>query len=72
MASFSAAPRVGHLEWVKRIVGYLVKMKHGFIHVCTEEPDFSDLPQNSHDWSRMVCGEVHEDLPSDAPPPLGK
>ncbi len=57
---------------MKRIVGYLVKMKHGFIRVRTEEPDFSDLPRNSHDWSRSVYGEVKEELPSDAPPPLGK
>ena len=36
------------------------------------EPDFSDLPLNDHDWSHSIYGDVHEELPSDAPEPLGK
>ena len=72
MSSFRSAPRVGHMDRLKRIVGYLVKMKHGFIRVRTEEPDFSDLPSKVWDWSKTVYGEVHEELPGDAPPPLGK
>ena len=72
MSSFSAAPRMGHMERVRRIAGYLLKMKHGFIRIRTAEPDFSDLPLNEHDWSHTIYGDVHEELPSDAPEPLGK
>ena len=72
MSSFRAAPREGHLERLKRMVGYLVKMKHGFIRVRTGEPDYSSLPTQKYDWSHTVYGEVHEVLPTDAPEPLGK
>ena len=72
MSSFRAAPRTGHLERLKRMVGYLVKMKNGFIRVRTGEPDYSDLPAKTYDWSHTVYGEVKEVLPHDAPAPLGK
>ena len=72
MSSFRAAPRKGHLERVKRICGYLYRMKNGYIRVRTEEPDFSDLPFNEYEWERSVYGNVKERRPSDAPRPLGK
>ena len=72
LSGFRAAPRLGHLDRVKRIVGYLVKMKHGYIRIRTDEPDFSDLPWETYDWTHSVYGEVHELLPRDAPTPLGK
>jgi hypothetical protein len=72
MSGFRMAPRVGHLERLKRIYGYLSKMRHACIRVRTEEPDYSDLPDLKPDWSRSVYGELSEFLPEDAPPPLGK
>lgn len=72
MSGFRVAPRVGHLERVKRICGYLYKMRNGFIRVRTEEPDFSGIPDGQYDWSRTVYGEVRELIPDDAPKPLGK
>jgi hypothetical protein len=65
------APRVGHLNRLKRIYGYLLKMKHASIRVRTEEPDFSDLPDNVHDLTYSVYGQVEELLPEGAPEPLG-
>jgi hypothetical protein len=44
MSGFRIAPRVGHLNRLKWIYGFLLKMKHASIRVRTEEPDFSDLP----------------------------
>ena len=72
MSAFRAAPRVGHMDRLKRMVGYLLKMRNGFIRVRTEEPDFSDLPDAKYDWSHTIYGEVTEELPQDAPKPLGK
>jgi hypothetical protein len=46
-------------------------MKHASIRVSTEEPDFSDLPDNVHDWSYSVYGHVEELLPEGAPEHLG-
>ena len=72
MSSFSAAPREGHLECLKRIVGYLVGMKDAFIRVRTHEPDFSAVPHVEYDWSKTVYGNVRYEDPPDAPKPLGK
>jgi hypothetical protein len=72
LSAFRAAPRKGHLDRVKRVFGYLSKMKQGAIRVRTEEPDFSDIPDYDFDWSRSVYGEPKELIPTDAPEPLGK
>jgi hypothetical protein len=72
MSGFRVAPRVGHLDRLKRICGYLSKMKHGCIRVRTGEPDYSDMDETKYDWSHTVYGDVKEEKPRDAPKPLGK
>jgi hypothetical protein len=72
MSRFRALPRAGHLERVKRIHGYLSKMRHGIIRIRTEEPDFSDIPEKKYDWHYTCYYGAKEDIPDDAPPPLGK
>jgi len=72
MSGFRTAPRQGHLDRVKRIVGYLAKMKFATIRIRTDEPDYSDLPDPDYDWARSVYGNVTELIPPDAPKPLGK
>ena len=47
-------------------------MRHAGIMIRTGEPDYSDVSDLEHDWSRSVYGEVTEVLPHDAPEPLGK
>ena len=71
MSGFRMAPRIGHLNRLKRIYGYLSKMRYASIRVRTEEPDYSDLPEHTFDWTYSVYGNVKELLPSDAPEPLG-
>jgi hypothetical protein len=58
MSGFRMAPRVGHLNRLKRIYGYLLKMKHASIRIRTEEPDYTDLPDNVADWTYSVYGKV--------------
>jgi hypothetical protein len=72
LSGFRAAPRVGHMDRVKRIYGYLSKMRHAAIRIRTEEPDYSDVPDAEYDWAKSVYGEVKEIIPDDAPEPLGK
>jgi hypothetical protein len=72
MSGFRVAPRNGHLERVKRIYGYLSKMRHSAIRVRTDDADYSDLPEMEHDWSPSVYGEISEYIPQDAPDPVGK
>jgi hypothetical protein len=45
MSGFLMAPRV-HFNRLNLIYSYLLKMKYASIRVRTEEPDFSDLPDN--------------------------
>jgi Reverse transcriptase (RNA-dependent DNA polymerase) len=72
MSGFRVAPRQGHLDRLKRICGYLSKMKQGCIRVRTDEPDYSDMSETEYDWARTVYGRVKEELPTNAPKPLGK
>ncbi len=69
MSSFCAAPR--HLERVKRMCGYLYKMKEGKLRFRTHRPDFSDISELTQDWA-SIYGNVKEIIPEDAPKPLGK
>ena len=72
MSSFRSAPRDGHLDRVKRICGYLSKMRHSVIRIRTEEPDYSAIPKTEYDWESSVYSGATEELPKDAPEPLGK
>jgi len=71
MSSFRAQPPLGHLKCIKRICGYLYKMKDTAICIRIGEPDYSDLGEEEYDWKSMVYGDVSEILPKDAPVPLG-
>jgi len=72
VSGFRDAPRKGHLEHVQHIILYLVKMKHAMICFCTEEPDYSALPDKQFDWMYTVYGQMDEALPHDMPTSLGK
>jgi len=72
LSRFRVAPRQGHLERVKRVHGYLLKMKHGVIRIRTEEPDYSHIPEKEHDWSHSCYKGAKEELPTDAPVARGK
>ena len=70
LSGFRSAPRKGHLERAKRIIGYLYKMKHAVLRFRVKEPDYSDVPDFDYDWSD-IYRPVKELLPTDAPEPLG-
>jgi hypothetical protein len=72
LSRFRAAPREGHLKRVHRIYGWLRKHKGATIRIRTDLPDYSDLPDHDFDWSYSCYNGAKEDIPSDAPEPLGK
>ena len=72
LSRFRAAPRRGHLDRVKRICGYLSKMRHGIVRIRTDEPDYSDIPKKEYDWEYTCYHGAKEILPTDAPSPKGK
>jgi hypothetical protein len=41
-------------------------MRHAAIAVWTDKPDYSDIPDFEHDWSKSVHGELEELKPEDA------
>jgi hypothetical protein len=72
ISCFWAAPRVGHLNRLKRIYGYLEKFSSAAICVRLQEPDIGELPTQNFDWCHSVYGNVNELIPKDSPKPLGK
>ena len=71
MSSFRVNPRIGHMDRLKRIYGYLSKMNQATIRIRVDEPDYSDIPDQDFDWMYSVYGNVTEYLPDDLPKPLG-
>ena len=75
LGRFRAAPRVGHLERLKRLVGYLHKQSGGAIRFRTDIPDheadFGDEPV-TYDWMETVYGKPPEEIDPRAPTPKGK
>ena len=72
MSRFRLAPKIGHLERMKRLYGYLVKTKHLATSYRAKEPDYYHLPKQEYEWTRTVYGNVKEEIPNDIPKPLGK
>lgn len=72
MSGFRSAPRVGHLDRVKRIVGYLRKMDTGVVRIRTGQPDYSGIGEQRHDWDYSIYKGATEIIPQDIPTPLGK
>ena len=72
MSRFRQQPRIGHLERLKKIVGYLANFPHGALRFRLHEPDYSNLPHKEYDWQRTVYEGVKEEIPHDIPEPKGK
>ena len=71
LSRFRAMPRQGHLDRVKRIHGYLRRMRHGTIKIRTDAPDYSSIPVKLYDWEYSCYDDANEEIPFDAPAPKG-
>jgi hypothetical protein len=73
MGSFRVAPRIGHLERLKRIFGYIKRNPNGAIRFRVRIPDHeSQGTPIEYDWKQTIYGDIHEELPPDMPSPKGK
>ncbi len=75
LGRFRASPRVGHLEQLKRLTGYLRKHAGAPICFCTGIPDFESTFGSDpvkYDWMELVYGCPPEETNLKAPPPKGK
>ena len=72
MSGFRAQPRIGHMVRLRRIYGYLSKMRQAVIRIRTGVPDYSSLPNDDRDWTHSVYAGAKEEMPIGAPRALGK
>ena len=73
LSRYRAMPRKGHLTRAQRVYGYLKRTKHFRIRYRTGLPDWDDtIDDVTYDWAHSVYGNVKEELPQDAPEPLGR
>ena len=73
MSRYRVAPRIGHLDRVKRMFGYLRTYKKTAIKFRTDKPDYSAFDENhvQQEWDYSQYGGVKEEIPKDAPEPRG-
>ncbi|MDJ0828176.1 MAG: reverse transcriptase domain-containing protein, partial [Rhodobacter sp.] len=72
---FRNAPRIGHIERVRRIIGYVRRFPHAAIRFRTGIPDHESVfgkEAKRYDWMLSVYGNVTEDIPENMPVPKGK
>ena len=71
---FHQSPRIGHVERLTCIIGYIRQFPHAAVRFCTGIPDheaiFGDHPI-THEWMHTIYGNVTEDIPPDIPTPKG-
>ena len=73
MSKFQSAPRKGHLDRMRRVIGYLCKFRHYKIRFRVDKPDYLNVSGiKNHHWEHRVYGKHEKDVPIDAPPPLGR
>ena len=66
------APRLGHLERMKKLFGYLKNRPNGKILCDTSYPDHSQYQTpGEQNWDDFYP-DAKEELPPDMPKPLGK
>ena len=74
LGRFRTAPRVGHLERLKRLCGYLRKRAHGAIRFRTGIPNHEGTygaEPVKYDWMETVYGTPVEEIDPRAPTPKG-
>ena len=72
---FHQSPRLGHVDRLTRIIGYIRQFPHAAIRFRTGIPDhetlFGDTPI-THEWMHTIYGHVTEDISPDMPTPKGR
>ena len=72
MSMFRQQPRIGHLERLKKIIGYIANNPHGSLRFRLHKPDYFNLPHREYDWQRTVYAGAKEEIPHYIPEPKQK
>ena len=71
MGGFRCQPRIGHLDRLKRIFGFLRNYKSCSIKFRTKEPDYSKYKTEDRNWN-CVYGDIQEEIPNSMPKAKGR
>jgi hypothetical protein len=73
LSTYRVAPRIGHMNRLKRMYGFLKRRPDGAICFRTGIPNHeATMKPVEYDWSQTVYGpNLHEELPTDMPEPKG-
>ena len=71
MSTHLALPRVGHLEQVYHIFGYLKGASNNAFFLDPQHPDFDERSFTKYDWTDFYR-DADERVPSDMPLPRGR
>ena len=63
------APREGHLERVRRMIGYLTRMRDSAVRFRTGCPNYDELHEERYDWQGTIYLGAQEAIPEDLPTP---
>jgi len=64
LSQFHPAPRLGHLECMENVLGYLRKYPHGAIRIRTGIPEHeASHPTQNYGWDQTVYSNVKEERP---------
>ena len=75
LSRFRNLPHIGHVERLKRVIGYVRKYPHASIRFRTGNPDhesYFGINATKYDWMHTIYGSPTEEIPSNAPTPKGK
>ena len=72
LSSHLCMPRVGHLEAVYKIFAYLENHKQSNMIFDPRVVELNETAFQKTDWTDSVYGKVTEEIPPNAPEPLGK
>ena len=72
LSRYNMAPRQGHMEALKRVLGYLYVKRNGQIIIDDGTPGIrrKAMISSGHSWSEFYP-DAEEDIPSDMPKPFG-
>jgi hypothetical protein len=73
LSTYRVAPRIGHMNRLKRMYGFLKRRPDGAIRFRTGIPNHeATMKPVEYNWSQTVYGpNLHEELPTDMPEPRG-
>src|SRR5687768_269871 len=70
MGGFRAQPRIGYLDSLKRIFGFLENYKSYSIKFWIDEQDYSKYMSEGYGWTN-IYGNIQEEVPNNMPKAKG-